>query len=160
MAISRNSRQLRATRTASRRGLTTTARLWGSSGTCASYDPNSLLNLVENNALLWENAMVTDLGDLGGTAGFAGNHACAINNQGEVVDLCRTRRQALVVSSEQGDGNAASGTLWEAGAPVDLNAKIASNPGNLTLQDASSIKSRGQIVGLAQARNGETHRAF
>ena len=29
--------------------------------------------------------MVTDLGNLGGTGGIAGNHACAINNHGQVV---------------------------------------------------------------------------
>jgi probable HAF family extracellular repeat protein len=36
--------------------------------------------------LLWEkDGSVHDLGNLGGTGGIAGNHACAINNQGQVV---------------------------------------------------------------------------
>jgi probable HAF family extracellular repeat protein len=57
----------------------------GSSGACApAFDPNAGNYLVENHALLWENGKVTDLGNLG-TQGFAGNHACEINNQGQVV---------------------------------------------------------------------------
>ena len=35
--------------------------------------------------MLWQNGTVTDLGNLGGDGGFGGNHACAINNQGQVV---------------------------------------------------------------------------
>ena len=57
----------------------------GSSGTCAPFNGNSGLNLVENHALLWQNGTVTDLGNLGGTGANAGNHACAINNHGQVV---------------------------------------------------------------------------
>jgi probable HAF family extracellular repeat protein len=58
----------------------------GSSGTCGSFNPNSGLYLVENHALLWEkDGTVHDLGNLGGTGGIAGNHACALNNHGQVV---------------------------------------------------------------------------
>jgi probable HAF family extracellular repeat protein len=57
----------------------------GASGTCGAYNPNSGVYLVENHALLWENGVATDLGNLGGTGGIAGNHACAINNRGQVV---------------------------------------------------------------------------
>jgi probable HAF family extracellular repeat protein len=59
----------------------------GASGTCASsFNGNSGLYLVENHALLWESdGAPTDLGNLGGTGAFAGNHACAINNRGQVV---------------------------------------------------------------------------
>ncbi len=57
----------------------------GASGTCAPFNANSGLYLVENHALLWERGMVTDLGNLGGTGGIAGNHACAINNRGQAV---------------------------------------------------------------------------
>ncbi len=58
----------------------------GASGTCATtFNPNSGLYLVEDHALLWENGTMTDLGNLGGTGGLAGNHACAINNRGQVV---------------------------------------------------------------------------
>jgi probable HAF family extracellular repeat protein len=57
----------------------------GASGTCGSFNPNTGLYLVENHALLWENGVATDLGNLGGEGGLAGNHACALNNQGQVV---------------------------------------------------------------------------
>ena len=57
----------------------------GSSGTCAAFNKNSGLYMVENNALLWENGKVINLGNLGGTGGIAGNHSCAINNRGQVV---------------------------------------------------------------------------
>jgi probable HAF family extracellular repeat protein len=57
----------------------------GASGTCAPFNVNSGLYLVENHALLWEHGLVTDLGNLGGTGGIAGNHACAINNKGQIV---------------------------------------------------------------------------
>jgi probable HAF family extracellular repeat protein len=41
---------------------------------------------VENHALLWEkDGSVHDLGNLGGTGAIAGNHACALNNHGQVV---------------------------------------------------------------------------
>src|SRR5882724_5071567 len=37
-------------------------------------------------ALLWKkDSAVTGLGRLGGAGGIAGNHGCAVNNQGEVV---------------------------------------------------------------------------
>jgi len=57
----------------------------GASGTCTSFNPNSGLYLVEDHALLWENGSVRDLGNLGGTGGIAGNHACALNNRGQIV---------------------------------------------------------------------------
>ena len=57
----------------------------GASGTCGSFNPNTGLYLVENHALLWENGVATDLGNLGGEGGLAGNHACALTNQGQVV---------------------------------------------------------------------------
>src|SRR5229473_8370729 len=58
----------------------------GAAGACAAFNPNTGLYLVENYALLWEkDGSVHDLGNLGGTGANAGNHACALNNQGQVV---------------------------------------------------------------------------
>src|ERR1022692_4844726 len=73
----------------------------GASGTCASFNPNSGLYLVEDHALLWEKGRVTDLGNLGGSGGIAGNHACAINNRGQVVG-----------HSELTDNTTFHGFLW------------------------------------------------
>jgi probable HAF family extracellular repeat protein len=58
----------------------------GGSGTCATFNPNFLYNLVPVHALLWEKGKATDLGNLGGQTGQAGgNIAYDINNQGQVV---------------------------------------------------------------------------
>ena len=58
----------------------------GASGTCATFNPINLYNLVPVHALLWENGKATDLGNLGGTTGQAGgNIAFDINNLGQVV---------------------------------------------------------------------------
>jgi probable HAF family extracellular repeat protein len=58
----------------------------GASGTCAPLDPDTGLYLVEYHAVLWDsNGTPHDLGNLGGTGGLPGNHACALNNRGQVV---------------------------------------------------------------------------
>lgn len=57
----------------------------GSSGPCAPFNPGSQVYFVPVHALLWQNGTATDLGSFGGTGGFAGNHACAINNRTQVV---------------------------------------------------------------------------
>jgi probable HAF family extracellular repeat protein len=60
----------------------------GGSGTCATFNPNLLTNLLSRHALLWENRRVTDLGNLGGTTGQAGgNLAFNLNNRGHVVGV-------------------------------------------------------------------------
>ena len=57
----------------------------GATGTCSAFNPNSGLNLVEKHAMLWENGMAINLGNLGGSGQNGGHHACAINNRGHVV---------------------------------------------------------------------------
>ncbi len=163
----------------------------GASGTCGSFNPNSGLYLVENHALLWEkDGSVHDLGNLGGTGGIAGNHACSLNNRGQVVGHSElpndTTFHGFLWTRKTGmqdlgtlDGDYASlalgindsgevvgasldsnfnlrATLWKNGALTDLNTLIAGNPG-LSLEEAVSINSRGEITGVAQTSNGETH---
>ena len=56
------------------------------SGTCTTFNPNFLNNLLAVHALLWENGKATDLGNLGGQTGQAGgNAAYNVNNRGQVV---------------------------------------------------------------------------
>ena len=63
-----------------------TEEVVGGSGTCGTFNPNFLNNLVSVHALLWEQGKATDLGNLGGKTGQAGgNIAFGINNQGQVV---------------------------------------------------------------------------
>jgi probable HAF family extracellular repeat protein len=58
----------------------------GASGTCTTFNPNFLNNLLAVHALLWENGKATDLGNLGGQTGQAGgNAAYSVNNRAEVV---------------------------------------------------------------------------
>ncbi len=58
----------------------------GASGTCTTFNPNFLNNLLAVHALLWENGKATDLGNLGGLTGQAGgNAAYSVNNRSEVV---------------------------------------------------------------------------
>jgi probable HAF family extracellular repeat protein len=58
----------------------------GASGTCTTFNPNFLNNLLAVHALLWENGKATDLGNLGGQTGQAGgNAAYDVNNRGEAV---------------------------------------------------------------------------
>jgi len=63
----------------------------GASGNCATFNSNTLFNLVLLHALLWENGKAVDLGNLGGSTGAAmGNIAFDINNRGDVVGLSDT----------------------------------------------------------------------
>jgi probable HAF family extracellular repeat protein len=57
----------------------------GASGVCAAFNPISLSNMQPLHALLWDNGVMTDLGNLGGTGHAGGNFAYAINNKGQVV---------------------------------------------------------------------------
>ena len=66
-------------------GINDNGQAVGVSGPCAAFNQNLGLNLVDSHALLWQDGAVTDLGNLGGDGGFGGNHACAINNRGQVV---------------------------------------------------------------------------
>jgi probable HAF family extracellular repeat protein len=167
----------------------------GASGTCSSLNPATGLYLVEDHALLWErDRSVHDLGNLGGSGGLAGNHACALNNEGLVVghseltnnttfhgflwtretgmrDLGTVQGAFDYASLALGVNDAgyivgasldvnfnAVAALWAGnGVAVDLNSLIASNPGRLTLVQANSINSQGEITGLALTSSGEPH---
>jgi probable HAF family extracellular repeat protein len=57
----------------------------GATGTCGAFNVNSQFYLVEEHAVMWERGHVIDLGNLGGDGAGAGNHACSLNNRGQVV---------------------------------------------------------------------------
>lgn len=110
----------------------------GASGTCAPFNANSGLYLVENRALLWERDMVTDLGNLGGTGGIAGNHACAINNHGQVVG-----------HSELPNNTTFHGFLWtRENGMRDLDT-LPNDAASLAL----GINDKGEVVGASLAAN-------
>jgi probable HAF family extracellular repeat protein len=105
----------------------------GASGTCSTFNPNSGLHLVENHALLWEkDGTVHDLGNLGGTGGIAGNHACAINNEGQVVG-----------HSELSHNSTFHGFLWTRETGMRDLGTLAGDFASLAL----GINDRGNVVG-------------
>ena len=57
----------------------------GASGTCTSFNPNSLSGLQPLHALLWQNGKATDMGNLGGTGHGAGVLALTLNAHGQAV---------------------------------------------------------------------------
>ena len=108
----------------------------GASGTCTSFNPNSGLYLVEDHALLWENGTVTDLGNLGGSGGIAGNHACAINNRGQVVG-----------HSELADETTFHGFLWTKQTGMQ---DLGTLPGDFDYASlALGINDGGDVVGAS-----------
>jgi len=110
----------------------------GASGTCTSFNPNSGLYLVEDHALLWENGRVTDLGNLGGTGGIAGNHACAINNRGQVVG-----------HSTLADDATFYGFLWTRETHMDPLYPLPGDSNSV----ANGINDRGEVVGASLDAN-------
>src|SRR5271169_3846029 len=114
----------------------------GGSGTCATFNPNFLYNLVPVHALLWEKGKATDLGNLGGKTGQAGgNVAYDINNQSQVVgnsDLPgdttfhaflwtqRTGMQDLGTLS--GDVASVSISINDAGSVIGASVDTSGNP--------------------------------
>jgi probable HAF family extracellular repeat protein len=110
----------------------------GASGTCAAFNPNSGVYLAENHALLWENGAVTDLGNLGGTGGIAGNHACAINNRGQVVG-----------HSELTNNTTFHGFVWTKASGMQDLGTLPGDYASLAL----GINDGGEVVGASLDAN-------
>lgn len=125
-------------------------------------------------ATLWNSATAapTDLGSLTGCPNTASSTALGINNQGVIIGysclggtvwkgLKATRlppvtgtasstpyginNAGVIVGSSAAPGQASVATLWRGTVAVDLNAVSVHDP-NVTLQWATAINSRGQIV--------------
>lgn len=118
----------------------------GSSGTCGSFNPATYDYLVENHALLWErDGSVHDLGNLGGEGGLAGNHACALNNRGQVVGHSVLKNNSIF-----------HGFLWTKEKGMQDLGTLAGDGNSLAL----AINDRGTVVGASLAANLSTERAF
>ncbi|HEY2012592.1 MAG TPA: hypothetical protein VGH38_03775 [Bryobacteraceae bacterium] len=107
----------------------------GASGTCSAYIPGPGVYLLEKHAMMWDSdGTPHDLGNLGGSGGFAGNHACALNNLGQVVG------HALLTNDYAGPFHA---FLWTGAKGMqDLGALAGEH-----LSLALGINDRTQIVG-------------
>ena len=93
------------------------------------------------DAFLWQEGVMTDLGTV---SGDVGSSASGINDKSQVVGVsCDVNANCRAF-------------LWQNGTMTDLNTLIPpSSP--LHLVTAYDINSQGQIVGQAQASNGELH---
>jgi probable HAF family extracellular repeat protein len=111
----------------------------GSSGTCATFNTNTLFNLLPVHPLLWEKGKVIDLGNLGGETGTAGgNLAWGINNLGQVIG-----------ASDLAGDQTFHAFLWtKSGGMKDLGTL----PGDFA-STASSINDQGDVVGLSLDAN-------
>ena len=107
----------------------------GSSGTCGPFSPPAQNYLVLNHALLWDrDGTPHDLGNLGGSGGLGGNHACAVNNRGQVAGHSTVKGNAVF-----------HGFVWtEATGMVDLGTL----PGD-ALSLANGINDAGDVIGAS-----------
>ena len=107
----------------------------GSSGTCGPFNAAAQGYMVLNHALLWDrDGNPRDLGNLGGGGGLAGNHACAVNNRGQVAG-----------HSELKGNTAFHGFLWtEAAGMVDLGTLRGDS-----MSLANGINDAGEVVGAS-----------
>jgi probable HAF family extracellular repeat protein len=106
----------------------------GASGVCAAFNPISLVNLQPLHALLWENGVATDLGNLGGTGHGQGIVAESINNRGQVVGG----------SDLKGD-KAFHAFLWTRSAGMQ---DLGTVPGDVA-SAAIAINDAGDVVGAS-----------
>jgi probable HAF family extracellular repeat protein len=120
-------------------GINNHGQVVGSSGTCATtFNPNSQLYLVPVHALLWQDGTVIDLGSFGGDGGFAGNHACAINNHGQVVG-----------HSDLKDNTTTHAFLWTKETGMRDLGTVYGDFASLAL----GINDKGEVVGVSLDAN-------
>jgi len=107
----------------------------GASGTCGAFNVNTGVYVVENHAMLWDrDGTPHDLGNLGGAGGIAGNHACALNNTGQVVGHSMLTNNATF-----------HGFLWTAATQMQDIGTLPGDYASLAL----GINDAGQIVGTS-----------
>jgi probable HAF family extracellular repeat protein len=115
----------------------------GTSGVCASFNPNTSENLTALHALLWHKGDTIDLGNLGGTGSNGGILAFNVNNHGHVVGLSDITNDASFHAF-----------LWtrETGMQ-DLGTLHPDDFGS----SATGLDDRGNVVGLSVDASGTPH---
>jgi probable HAF family extracellular repeat protein len=126
-------------------GINDNGQVVGASGSCAPFNGNAQNYLLESHAVLWENGTPTDLGSFGGTGGFAGNHACALNNSGQVVGH----------SDVTGDTTTLA-FLWTRATKMQPLTPLLGDDASLAI----NINDGGQVVGASFNTSDFVFRAF
>jgi probable HAF family extracellular repeat protein len=94
------------------------------------------------HAFLWQNGAMTDLE----ITGDVNSEAHSINNNGQVVG-----------DTWNSAGNNFHAFLWQNGTTYDLNTLLFNAGSGWTLQFATGINDKGQIVGYGLNPQGQTH---
>jgi probable HAF family extracellular repeat protein len=117
----------------------------GGSGECAAFNPNTGLAIQARHALLWQNGVATDLGNLGGKSGAAfGNIAWALNNKTQIVG-----------GSDLAGDTTFHAFFWQGGVMNDLGA-LSGDADSLAI----GINDKGVVVGLSIDSSGNTRAAI
>ena len=124
-------------------GINNRGQVVGISGICQ----NAVGNQSAAHALLWENGVPRDLGNLGGTAW---NTPMAINNTGVVVGF------SDLVGDQGGSNPNFHAFRWVRPGPMqDLGTLLGD-----AISEALGVNARGQIVGVSYAAGFANPRAF
>ncbi|HTS62945.1 MAG TPA: hypothetical protein VMH28_13040 [Candidatus Acidoferrales bacterium] len=116
----------------------------GGTGVCAPFNQGTLNSLQPLHAVLWQNGVATDLGNLGGTGHNFGNLAMGINTSGQISGL----------SDLPGD-KATHAFLWTRGKGMQ---DLGTLPGDVN-SVAVTLDDTGIVTGLSQDAGGNI-RAF
>jgi len=118
----------------------------GSSGSCAAFNPLWLWNFQPVHALLWQNGVATDLGNLGGSLN---NFAHDVNNRDEVVG-----------SSDLSGDQTSHAFLWTSASKMRDLGTIKDKIDHDTFSVGLGINHAGQIVGVSANADFSVVRAF
>ena len=124
-------------------GINNRGQVVGISGICQ----NAVGNQSATHALLWQNGVPIDLGNLGGVAW---NTPMAINNQGVIVGF------SDLTGDDGGDNPNFHAFVWERPGPMQDLGTLSGD----AISEALGINAQKQIVGVSYAAGFSNPRAF
>ena len=141
----------------------------GGSGDCSAFNPIAETNLLPLHAMLWEDGVPVDLGNLGGTGHGNGIEAVNLNNHGQVVGnsdvkgdanfhgfLWSTEKGMRDLGTLPGDANSLAISINDAGDVVGVSLDANFNPRafflqNGTMSDLNTLIPAGSALFLITA---------